>query len=502
MGFIDSVKRILFRKNKKNRIKITEINIKKDKNISDVNKNSASIVKINKKSPKKKQVRKKNKTIKNKTSNDINNFHKAADLGDWSLEKFEVADVEGKVKFHDFNLPLKLMAGISEAGYKYATPIQSMIIPASCNGKDIFGKAQTGTGKTAAFAITIFNHLLIKEDEYSELSSPRILILAPTRELVIQIEKDLKLLGKYIDFNILSVFGGLNYEKQKNIIENSVIDIIVASPGRLLDYYKQSILNLKNVEILVLDEADRMLDMGFINDIRSIISAIAPKEKRQTMLFSATLSDEISKLSYSWTNDPLSFEVESEEITSSNVSQYAYIVTEKEKLNVTVNIIKERLNEKIIIFCNKKEDVAILHRQLKAVEINCGMLTGDVSQNKRIRTLESLRNGNIEVLVATDVAARGLHIDDISCVINFTLPEDPEDYVHRIGRTGRIENKGTSYLFATEQDSYYIPKIENYTQKELTYLYPNDELLELDEETETKLKKAHKQHKKLKYSHK
>lgn len=502
MGFFDSVKRILLRKNKKNRIKITEISVKKDKNFTDVNKNSISIVKTNKKPLLKKQARKKNKAIKNKISNEINNFHKAADLGDWSLEKFQVDEVEGKVRFHDFNLPLKLMAGICEAGYKYATPIQSMILPHSCKGKDIFGKAQTGTGKTATFAITIFNHLQKNEAEYSELSSPRILILAPTRELVIQIEKDLKLLGKYINFNILSVFGGLNYEKQKNIIENSVIDIIVASPGRLLDYYKQSILNLKNVEILVLDEADRMLDMGFINDIRSIISALAPKEKRQTMFFSATLSEEISKLSYSWTNNPLKFEVESDEITSSNISQYAYIITEKEKLNVTLNIIKERINEKIIIFCNKKEDVAILHRQFKAVGINCGMLTGDISQNKRIRTLESLRNSSIKVLVATDVAARGLHIDDISCVINYTLPEDPEDYVHRIGRTGRAENKGTSYIFATEQDSYYIPKIENYTQKELSYLYPNEELLELDEETETKLKKAHKQFVKLKHSRK
>lgn len=497
MDILDKLYKKLFKKKNRNIISVIEIFEKNNKKIE---KNNRKIEKDLKKSSL--QSEKKSKRSKNDKKDKFKNkqvaevklfntdYHTPCSLDGWDISQFQVEKVDGQVRFHDMNLSLNIMAGICEAGYKYATPIQSMILPESCKGADVFGKAQTGTGKTATFAISIFEYLNKTERKCQESGKPRVLILAPTRELVIQIEKDIRTLGKYIEFSILSVFGGINYEKQKSYIENTVIDIMVATPGRLLDFYKQGILNLDYIDVLVIDEADRMLDMGFGNEMNSILMALPKKEKRQSMLFSATLSDEISNLCHKWTNNPKHFHVESDEVTSSNVTQYAYITTDKEKLNITVNLVKLNKDDKFIIFNNKRDDVSVLHSQFSAIGIECGMLSGDVSQNKRIRTIESLRKGDIRVLIATDVASRGLHIDDVNCVINYCLPEDAEDYVHRIGRTGRAGRSGKSIMFATESDSYLIPKIEEYTQKKLEYIYPEDELLEVNSKMKKKLKEA------------
>lgn len=400
----------------------------------------------------------------------------------WSISEFVVEPEEGKMRFHDLNLPDSIMRGVADAGYQYCTPIQAMILPEACKSSDVSGKAQTGTGKTASFLITIFKRLLEKNIENRKKGTPRALIMAPTRELVIQIEKDARMIGKYTGFTIQSVFGGINYEKQRRQVEGRFIDILVATPGRLLDYQEQGVLDLSAVEILVIDEADRMLDMGFIPDMRRIVNSTPPKGVRQTMLFSATLTPEIIRLASSWTKDAISFEVEANEITAEAIEQRAYIVTERDKFPLIYNMITNENLSRVIIFGNRRTEVSRLADLFKLVDISCGLLSGDVSQARRIRTLEDLRAGKIRVLCATDVAARGLHVDDVSHVFNFTLPDDPEDYVHRIGRTGRAGASGISILFATEEDAYVIPKIEQFTGHKLIYINPEEELVTLPED--------------------
>ena len=411
----------------------------------------------------------------------------AETFSSWSADEFVVAEEAGKMRFHDLDIPASIMRGIFNAGYQYCTPIQKLIFPAAFKGVDVSGKAQTGTGKTAAFLITIFKRLLENSKEKREKGSPRVLIMSPTRELVIQIEKDARVLGKYTGLTIQSVFGGINYEKQRRQVEEKVIDILIATPGRLLDYEEQRVLNLSQVEILVIDEADRMLDMGFITDMKRIVSATPAKGTRQTMLFSATLTPEILKLASSWTKDALSFEVEAKELTAEAIEQRAYIVTDREKFPLIYNMITNENLSKVIIFGNRRSEVSRLADLFKVAGISCGVLSGDVSQTRRIRTLEDLRSGKIRVLCATDVAARGLHVSDISHVFNFSLPDDPEDYVHRIGRTGRAGASGVSILFATEEDAYVIPRIEQFTGHKLNYITPNEELVELSVDLNEKI---------------
>lgn len=427
----------------------------------------------------------KNKRLKRKQNEDLTGVNIGdiqADFGSWSIEEFYVEPEPDKTRFHDLGLPDRIMKGIYESGYKYCTPIQALILPEACLGKDVSGKAQTGTGKTAAFLVTLFKRLMEKDGGERENGTPRALIMAPTRELVIQIEKDARLIGKYCGLTMQSVFGGINYEKQKRQLEDRVIDILVATPGRLLDYKEQGILDLSKVEILVIDEADRMLDMGFIPDMKKIIGSTPPKGRRQTMLFSATLSSDILKLVAQWTKDPLSFEAEAKEITSENIEQKAYIAVNKEKFPIMYNIIKENKDSRIIIFGNRRDEVASLADMLKACGISCAVLSGDVTQSKRIKSLEDLRCGRVQILCATDVAARGIHIDGITHVFNFSLPDDPEDYVHRIGRTGRAGEKGISVIFATEEDSYLIPKIEAFTKHKLRYINPDESIVTLPDD--------------------
>jgi ATP-dependent RNA helicase RhlB len=398
----------------------------------------------------------------------------------WDVSQFKIPPSEGKTRFHDFDLPDRLLHAIYDLGFEYCTPIQAEILPSSLSGKDASGRAQTGTGKTAAFLITVITRILYNPIQGKRKpGTPRILILAPTRELALQISEEARQLSKYCALKIVSVFGGMDYEKQRKQLAAGPVDIIVATPGRLLDFQRHHDISLKRVEVLIIDESDRMLDMGFIPDVRKIIYSTPAKEKRQTMLFGATLTHEITRLaSHSqWTRNPITVEIEPEQVAVETVEQIVYIVTASEKFALLFNIIEQQNLNRVLVFCNRRDEVRRLAEKLARYGINCSILSGEVPQKKRVRRLEEFKTGKIRVLVATDVAGRGIHIEGMDHVINFTLPRDPEDYVHRIGRTGRAGASGTSVSFADEKDAFNIPAIEELTDRELSCIEPNEDWL-------------------------
>jgi ATP-dependent RNA helicase RhlB len=396
---------------------------------------------------------------------------------DWDPASVNVPPKEGFLRFQDLQLPNELLHAIADLGFQYCTPIQAEIMPKTLAGQDAAGQAQTGTGKTAAFLITIFNQFLRNPRPGSPRpGTPRALILAPTRELALQIEKDAVGLGKYCPFRIVAVFGGMDYEKQKRRLEGTV-DVVIATPGRLLDFKRQHKLHLNQVEVLIIDEADRMLDMGFIPDVRDIVYSTPPKDRRQTMFFSATLTPDVKRLAASWTRNAVSVEIQPDQKAASSVQQVVYITTISEKFTLLYNMLKRYPDQPILVFGNRRDETQDLVDKLRAYGITCALLSGAVAQEKRIKTLEGFRAGSIRVVVATDVAGRGLHVEGISHVINYNLPEDPEDYVHRIGRTGRAGATGTSISFACEEDSFYIPEIEKFLGTSLACTYPEDDLL-------------------------
>ena len=396
----------------------------------------------------------------------------------WSLDNFQVPPMEGKFRFHDFKLPLSIMHAIADLKFDYAMPVQAQVLPHALEGKDATAEAQTGTGKTAAFLVSIFTRLLRNPIRGKrEKGTPRALILAPTRELVIQIEKDGKDLAKYTPLRIVSVFGGMDYRKQQDMLIKRHVDVVAATPGRLIDFMGQKIINLKKVEILVLDEADRMLDMGFLPDIRRIIYATPSKDRRQTMFFSATLSPEILRLASQWTKDSVEIEIDPDQAASESINQKVYIVTEDEKFVLLYNLIHGENLERVIVFVNRRDTTRRLAHKFKEYGLDGDVLSGEVSQARRVKTLDAFKKGKIKILVATDVAARGLHIEGISHVINYDLPQEPEHYVHRIGRTGRAGAEGISVSFADENSSFYIPAIEGVLGESLVCEYPEDDML-------------------------
>lgn len=381
-------------------------------------------------------------------------------------------------RFTEFDLPPPLLEAFAELGFEFCTPIQAQSLKVTMHGHDVTGKAQTGTGKTAAFLATIINDQLknpISEERY--VAEPRALIIAPTRELVMQIAKDALLLTKFSNLKVVTLVGGIDYQKQIDELEKNVVDIAVATPGRLIDFVGSKKINLSYVEILVIDEADRMLDMGFIPQVRQIIAACPKKEFRQTMLFSATFTDDILTLAERWAMDPIRIEIEPEKVTTDTIDQKVYLVTVEEKYKLLYNLIQQDGSERVIVFTNRRDQARKLADNLHRNGIETGLLTGEIAQQKRVRTLENFRSANIQVLVATDVAGRGLHIEDISHVVNFTLPLEAEDYVHRIGRTGRAGAEGTSISFACEDDSFLLPDIEEKIGKKLNCEHPDESLL-------------------------
>lgn len=395
----------------------------------------------------------------------------------WTVAQFSVETEEGKSRFHDFRLPPGLMHGIADLNFRYCTPIQQEALPDVIDGKDIIGKASTGTGKSAVFLIGIFTRLIREQQKKRKNGTPRALIIAPTRELVIQIAKDARDIAKYLPMRVAEAYGGTDYERQQKNIRDRPVDILVATPGRLLDFSRKRVVNLREAAIMVIDEADRMLDMGFIPDVRSIIHQIPNKDKRQTMMFSATITEEVSRLASQWCVKPVSVETEAERVAVETVTQVVYTLTRNEKYLVLYNIIQSKACDRVIVFTNMKRDAKRLNERLRRDGINCTLLTGDVPQQKRTSRLESFRHGRIHVMVATDVAGRGIHIDGISHVVNYTLPYEPEDYVHRIGRTGRAGADGISISFADEESSFYLMDIEEYIGEALPCVAPAEDLL-------------------------
>ena len=397
----------------------------------------------------------------------------------WSVEQFQVPAAEGKTRFHDLDLDERLMHGIADLGFEYASPIQAASLPHTLKGNDVIGKAQTGTGKTAAFLITIINDLLaspVEGDRY--MGEPRALVIAPTRELVVQIADDAAALVKHTGLTVATLIGGMDYQKQQQHLQRALIDIVVASPGRLLDFQQRGDLFLDQVEVLVIDEADRMLDMGFIPQVRRIVRSTPRKEDRQTLLFSATFTQDVLSLTEQWTFEPVTVEIEPDSVATDTVDQKVYIVAADDKYKLLKNIVKQDDVESVIVFANRRDQTRKLYERLTKQGIKCGILSGEIPQNKRTRTLQSFKDGDLKVLVATDVAGRGIHVDGISHVINYTLPEDPDDYVHRIGRTGRAGSKGTSISFACEDDAFLLPTIEELLGAKLPCEQPPAQLLD------------------------
>lgn len=365
------------------------------------------------------------------------------------------------ISFGSLDLAPSLMRGIEGLGFEKCSPIQAQILPHTLEGHDAIGKAQTGTGKTAAFLITLFNDLLnnpIEGERY--LAEPRAVILAPTRELVMQIADDARQLGKYTGVSTVTLIGGADYAKQLAKVNDRVTDIVVATPGRLIDFIQRGDMYLDRVESLVLDEADRMLDMGFIPQVKRIVRSTPRKEDRQTLLFSATFSQDIMNLAQQWTFDPITVEIEPERVATENVDQRVYLLESRDRLNVLKRILATPEATSVIVFANRRDVVRKVHERLQKQGLDCGILSGEIAQVRRTKTLERFKSGKLRVLIATDVAGRGIHVDGVSHVVNYDLPEDPEDYVHRIGRTGRAGEKGVSISFASEDDAFLLPEIE------------------------------------------
>lgn len=386
----------------------------------------------------------------------------------WDINQFAVEKVEGKTRFHDFDLPVELMHAIADLGFSYCSPIQAQSLPHTLRGGDVVGKAQTGTGKTAAFLITVIYDLLknpVQHERYA--GEARAVILAPTRELAIQIGQDAQDLCKYCGLTVQTLVGGMDYQKQKNHLHSTLVDILVATPGRLIDFMESRDVYLDEVDCLVIDEADRMLDMGFIPQVKRIVRSTPPKENRQTLLFSATFNQDVLNLASQWTCSPVHIEIQPERSATDNVQQLVYMISSDEKFTLLMNLLDQQDVQSLIVFANRRDICRDLFEKLQACGVSCGMLSGEVDQNKRVRTLEHFKSGQTRVLVATDVAGRGIHVDGISHVVNYTLPETPDDYVHRIGRTGRAGATGVSISFACEDDGFLLPEIERTLGKKL-----------------------------------
>jgi ATP-dependent RNA helicase RhlB len=379
------------------------------------------------------------------------------------------------VPFTRFALTHSLLESLEDNNLDYCTPIQAETLPLALTGKDVAGQAQTGTGKTAAFLLATLNYLMETPVEEDKIG-PWAIILAPTRELAIQIHRDAELLGCYTGLKCAAVYGGTGYESQRRQLEQGV-DVVIGTPGRIIDYYKQRVLNLKNIEVVVLDEADRMFDLGFVSDIRFLLRRMPPPGQRINMLFSATLSAKVMELAYEHMNDPQVVKIESEQVTADKVRQRLYHVASQDKMALLLGLLHQEKPKRGMIFVNTKRAAEHVSDYLDSNGYNADVLSGDIPQTKRQRLLEKFQRGDLPFLVATDVAARGLHIDAVSHVINYDLPQDPEDYVHRIGRTARIGAAGDAISLACEEYVYSLPDIEQFIDQKIAVEAVTEELL-------------------------
>ena len=394
-------------------------------------------------------------------------------------------------RFADLPLHPEVKQALAENGFEFCTPIQALSLPVLLQSKDIAGQAQTGTGKTMAFLVATFNHLLSTTiPEGRLINQPRAIIMAPTRELAIQIAKDAILLAKHTHLKVGIVYGGESYDVQRKVLDQGV-DILIGTTGRIIDYVRQGIIGLNSIQAVVLDEADRMFDLGFIKDIRFLFRRMPEANQRLNMLFSATLSMKVQELAYDHMNEPVKVEIAPEEKTSKNIKEEIFYPSQEEKMRLLLTLIEEDWPEKAIVFSNTKHSCETLWSWLEGDGHRVGLLTGDVPQKKRIRILEQFTSGQLDILVATDVAARGLHISDVSHVYNYDLPDDCEDYVHRIGRTGRAGNKGMSISFACEEYALNLPAIESYINHSIPVSNYDSEALLADIPTPAKIHRKH-----------
>ncbi|WP_404811193.1 ATP-dependent RNA helicase RhlB [Actinobacillus pleuropneumoniae] len=363
-------------------------------------------------------------------------------------------------RFIDFPIHENVLAALDSKGFEFCTPIQAKTLPITLAGNDIAGQAQTGTGKTLAFLIAVF-HYLLTNDSVTNKNQPRAIILAPTRELAVQIGSDAELLVKHSDLKLALAYGGDGYDKQVQAIEQGV-DILVGTTGRVIDYVKQGIINLDKVQVVVLDEADRMFDLGFIKDIRYLMRKCPKPEQRLTMLFSATLSARVRELAYEDMNNAQYIEIEPLQRTGHRIKEELFYPSNEDKMALLLTLLEEEWPDRCMIFANTKHKCEEIWSYLVADGHRVGLLTGDIAQKKRLALLDSFTKGQLDILVATDVAARGLHIPEVTHVFNYDLPDDCEDYVHRIGRTGRAGESGHSISFACERYAVNLPAIEAY----------------------------------------
>ena len=372
-----------------------------------------------------------------------------------------------ETRFEDFDLDPELAKGIADAGFEFCTPIQAQSIPIALTGKDVAGEAQTGTGKTAAFMVACMNQLITKPShEHREKTQVRAMILAPTRELAIQIHKDASVIGKYTGLKLGLAYGGTDYDKQRNILLDGV-DILIGTPGRTIDFFKQRVFSLKRCEVVVLDEADRMFDLGFIDDMRYLLNRCPDPDKRLSLLFSATLSHRVGELAYVHMNDPAEIRIEAENKTADKIEQSIYYPANEEKIPLLLGLMNKIKPTRSIVFINTKRVADKVYAWLEGNGYKSALLSGDVPQKKRQTLLKKFQDGEFSTLVATDVAARGLHIPEVSHVFNFDLPQSGEDYVHRIGRTARAGASGFAISFACEDFAHYIMDIEEYIDKKI-----------------------------------
>jgi ATP-dependent RNA helicase RhlB len=381
------------------------------------------------------------------------------------------------VTFASLGLRNEVMAGINQAGFVNCTPIQAQTLPIALAGRDVAGQAQTGTGKTAAFLVALYQSLLTRPAGANRSpTSVRALIVAPTRELAVQIHHDALTLGAHTRLKHNVVFGGIDYEKQRQELGQGC-DVLIGTPGRLIDYFKQHVFDLRHAQVLVLDEADRMFDLGFIADIRYILRRLPPPERRQSMLFSATLSQRVLELAYEHMNNPELVRIEPDKMTVDQVRQMMYYPSMEEKVPLLIGLLHQFEAVRTMVFVNTKRTAERLEATLKANGFSAQALSGDVPQNKRLRFLRDFHEGKLAVLIATDVASRGLHIPDVSHVFNFDLPQDPPDYVHRIGRTARAGAEGDAISFACEEYAVALPDIETYVGHKIPFSPIAPELL-------------------------
>jgi ATP-dependent RNA helicase RhlB len=367
-------------------------------------------------------------------------------------------DIPPVDSFEELDLDKRVLSGIRDMGFSTPSEIQKRALPYTLAGYDLIGQAQTGTGKTAAFLVAIFQRLL--KDPKTSGVLPRALIITPTRELAVQIERETRDLGAHTGLSVTAIFGGVDYREQADTLRKGV-DIVVGTPGRLIDYMKQGILKTAGVEILVIDEADRLLDMGFIKDLRFLLKKLPPLTERQTLLFSATITFSVVEATYHFMKIPVEVSATPESITVEEVTQELYHVSRREKFRLLLGLIGRIDSTKILVFANTKSGVLMIKERLTRNGFSAQALSGDIPQRKRLKILERFMKGEIRVLIGTDVASRGLHIEDVDCVILYDIPQNPEDYVHRIGRTARAGKSGVAISLATEDDAYYLEPIEH-----------------------------------------